>query len=181
MSSPTSGGLPKLNVADFASGQDHVAISYQNGRIFAILHKNDPAHRFFPHVDFDPNDLHDYVFVHGSQEVSRFENLRFGTREIPVPVVAQLLMREYGNSLQGRELRMCSCYGNMLRPGDRQTVVGELAGRLPMTSFEAYHGLVHLDLTHSPPRIVLGDQLAWDPITGPFQVGPPGPWEPVHP
>jgi hypothetical protein len=36
-------------------------------------------------------------------------------------------------------------------------------------------------LTQLIPQIVLGDQLAWDPISGPYQVGPPGPWELVHP
>jgi hypothetical protein len=60
-----------------------------------------------------------------------------------------------------------------------RTAVGELASLLPTTSFEAYHGLVHIDLTQSPPRIILGDRLAWDPMSGPYQVGPPGPWEPV--
>ena len=181
MSSPRSGTLTQLRLPDFAPGQDHVAVAYQKGRIFAILHKNDPAHQHLPNVQMPPGEPHTYVFVHGGEEVSRFENLRTGTHEIPDHVVAQLLLQQYGSSLDGMLIRMCTCYGNMLRPGDARTAVGRLAALLPRTSFEAYHGLVHIDLTQSPPAIALGDQLAWDPVSGPYQIGPPGPWEPVHP
>jgi hypothetical protein len=181
MSSPGAGQLPKLGVADFGPGQDHVAVAYHGGRIFAILHKTDVAHQHLPNVRLSPSDPWTYVFVHGGDEFSRFENLRAGTHEIPDNVVAELLLREYGGVFDGMQVRMCTCYGNMLRPGDARTAVGGLAGLLPKTSFEAYHGLVHLDLTRSPPTIVLGDRLAWDPVTGPHRVGPPGPWEPVRP
>ncbi len=181
MSSPSSGQLPKLGVADFGPGRDHVAVAYQNGRIFAFLHKNDPAHQHLPNVPLDPNDPHTYVFVHGGEEFARFENLRTGTHEIPDHVVASLLVQEYGSSLDGMQIRMCTCYGNMLRPGDVRSVVRRLAGLLPKTAFEGYHGLVHLDLAQTPPGIVLGDRLSWDPVCGPCQVGPPGPWEPVQP
>src|SRR5262249_2614575 len=115
------------------------------------------------------------------EEFSRFENLRTGTHEIPEHVVAQLLVQEYGSGLNGMQIRMCTCYGNLSRPPDTTTAVGALAGLLPGTSFEGYHALVPLDLTQSPSKIVLGDRLAWDPVSGPYQVGPPGPWEPVHP
>jgi hypothetical protein len=181
MSSPSTRRLPTLAVHDFGLGQDHVAIAYQNGKIFAILHKNDPAHRHLAHVYLEPSDPHTYVFVHGGEEITRFENQRIGTHEIPDHVVTGLLVQAFGGSLDGMQIRMCSCYGNILRPGDARTAVGGLAALLPRTSFEAYHGLVHIDLTQSPPKIVLGDRLAWDPISGPYQVGPPGPWEPVHP
>jgi hypothetical protein len=181
MSSPTAAPLPNLGLADFAPGLDHIAVSYQNGRIFAISHRNDPTHQHLPNVYLDPSDSHVYVFVHGGQEVTRFENLKVGTHEIPDHVVAQLLVREYGSRLDGMQIRMCTCYGNMLRPGDSRTAVGALAALLPRISFEAYHGLVHIDLTRGPPEIVLGDRLAWDPVSGPYQVGPPGPWEKVTP
>jgi hypothetical protein len=54
MSSPSTRRLPTLAVHDFGPGQDHVAVAYQNGRIFAILHKNDPAHRYLPSVHLEP-------------------------------------------------------------------------------------------------------------------------------
>ena len=177
MSPPGSGHLPALGFADFGSGQDHAAVAYQNGRIFAILHNNDPAHQYLPSLNLDPNDPYTYVFVHGGQEFSRFENLQVGTHEIPDHVIAQLLIQEYGSQLDGGQVRMCTCYGNMLRPGDVRTAVGRLAVLLPKTSFEAYHGLVHIDLAQSPPRIVFGDRLGWDPTSGPYLIGPPGPWE----
>ncbi len=181
MSSPNPRRLPTLVVNDFGPGQDHVAVPYQCGRIFAILHRNDPAHQHLPNVHLDPSDPYTFVFVHGGVEVTRFENLRTGTHEIPEHVVAELLIRAYGGNLDRMQIRMCSCYGNMLRPGDTRTAVGKLAALIPRTYFEAYHGLVHIDLTLSPPKIVLGDRLAWDPISGPYQIGPPGPWEQVQP
>jgi hypothetical protein len=93
--------------------------------------------------------------------VSRFENMRVGTHEIPADVVARLLTAFYGPLLGGMAVRMCTCYGNMLRPGESRTAVGQLAGLLPQTDFEAYHGLVHVDPV-APPRIILGDALGWD-------------------
>jgi hypothetical protein len=75
---------------------------------------------------------------------------------------------------------MCTCYGNMLRPGDAQTAVQGLAALLPNTRFEAYHGLVNLYL--NPPRIALGPKLLWDPVHGAVISDlAPGPWEPVYP
>ena len=35
--------LPLLTATDFGPGLDHVAEAYQNGKVFAILHKSDPA------------------------------------------------------------------------------------------------------------------------------------------
>src|SRR5438105_832340 len=110
MSSPRSGHLPTLTVADFGPGRDHVAVSYQNGRIFAILHRNDPAHPHLPHVRLDSSDPHVYVFVHGGEEITRFENGKVGTHEIPDHVVAHLLGQEYGGRLDGMQVRMCTCY-----------------------------------------------------------------------
>jgi hypothetical protein len=129
----------------------------------------------------DPSDPYTYVFVHGGAEFSRFENLRTGTHEIPEDVVAGLLAQEYGSNLDRMQIRMCTCYGNLSRPGDVRTAVGKLAALLPKTSWEAYHGLVHIDLTQLPPKIVFGDRLAWNRVSGPYQIGPPGPWEPVTP
>jgi hypothetical protein len=181
MSSPGTGPLPTLSVADFGPGQDHVAVAYQGGRLFAILHHQNAAHQYLLQVSLDPSDSCVYVFVHGGAECSRFENLKYGTHEIPAQVVAHLLVQEYGGRLMGMRIRMCTCYGNMLRPGEVRSAVGVLAGLLPQTTWEAYHGLVHIDLTQFPPRVTLGDQLAWDPVSGPYQVGPPGAWEPVSP
>ena len=176
-----SGQLPLLGVADFGPGCDHVAEAYQNGRVFAAVHRDDPVRRYLPLLDLDPNDPWVYVFIHGGQEFTRFENLRFGTHEIPAAVVATLMRAHYGSALDGLRVRMCTCYGNMRRPGDLATAVGELAVLLPLTAFEAYHGLVKIDLTQTPLALALGDSLAWDPSSGPYQVGPPGTWEPVPP
>ncbi len=173
--------LPLLDVADFGPTLDHVAEAHQNGRIFAIVHTSDPVRPYLPLVQLDPNDPCVYVFVHGGQEFTRFENLRYGTHEIPSAVVAALLRAEYGTLLDGLCVRMCTCYGNMLRPGDTRTTVGNLARLLPATGFEAYHGFVKIDSTQPPLVIALGDSLAWNPVSGPYQVGPPGPWEPVAP
>ncbi len=173
MSSPSSRQLPTLAIHDFGHGQDDVVIAYQNGRIFAILHKNDPAHRHLPNVHLDTSDPYTYFFVHGGAELTRFENLRIGTHEIPDHVVAQLLVQALDSNLDQLQIRMCTCYGNMLRPGDLRSAVGRLAGLLPRTVFEAYHGLVHIDLTQLSPRIVLGDQLAWDPVSGPYRARSP--------
>jgi hypothetical protein len=111
MSSPSSGALPRLDVADFAPGQDHVTVAYQGGRICAILHRNDPAHPHLPNLFLDPNDPFTYVFVHGGQEFTRFENLKTGTHEIPAAVVAALLANHFGTALDGMKVRMCTCYG----------------------------------------------------------------------
>src|SRR5205823_6417065 len=99
-----------------------------------------------PHLQIAPEDSYSYVFVHGGQERTRFENLAIGTHEIPVQVVAGILMNQYGSQLDGMSVRMCTCFGNLLRPGDAETLVQGLAGLLPSTDFEAYHGLVILDV-----------------------------------
>jgi hypothetical protein len=180
MSPPGGNPLPKLDVADFGPGLDHVVDVQQNGKVIAIVHKNDAVRQYLVNLAFDPVDTYTYVFVHGGEEVSRFENLEVGTHEIPDSVVAQLLVQALGVRLDGLSVRMCTCYGNMLRPGDSHTAVAGLAGLLPKTSFEAYHGLVHvIGAPRGSPRVVLGKQLRWDPVTGPYQVGPPGPWENV--
>ena len=86
--------LPVLRVADFGPGLDHVAETYHGGKVFAILHRGDIARAILPALSFANNDPHTYVFVHGGEEVSRFENMRAGTHEIPAAVVAQLLVNE---------------------------------------------------------------------------------------
>jgi hypothetical protein len=135
-----------------------------------------------PKVSFTPADPYTYVFIHGGEEYTRFENLAVGTHEIPTAVVAQLLLARYGSQLAGMKIRMCTCYGNLLRPGDAATLVQQLARLLPQAAFEGYHGLVILDL--SPPGIRLGRSIQWDATAsppGPVIVGPPGPWGPVKP
>jgi hypothetical protein len=172
--------LPQLRVADFGRGKDHVAEPYQNGRIFAILHVSDVARQVLPNLYLDPSDDHLYLFIHGGQEATRFENLVVGTHEIPEFVVARLLANQYGNQLNGMPIRVCACYGNLLRPGDSRTAVGALAGLLPLAVWEGYHGLVYVDPT-TPPQLRLGAAVAWDPVTGPYVIGPPGLWESVTP
>jgi len=181
MSSPPYGQLPRLGVSDFGPGKDHVAEAYQNGRIFAIIHKGDPVRQHLPSLYLDSNDPNTYVFVHGGQEVSRFENMAIGTHEIPDHVIASLLANNYGIQLDSMRIRLCTCYGNMLRPSDIRTAAQRLASLLPRTQFEAYHGLVYVDPNVTPPRVLRGDTLRWDPTTGPYAVGPPGNWEHVHP
>lgn len=174
--------LPRLGVADFGPGREHVAEAYHQGQAFAILHKDDPARPILARLQLPPGDPYTYVFVHGGQEVSRFENMAVGTHEIPDHVVASLLRAEYGIRLNGLGVRMCTCYGNLLRPGDVRTLAQGLAGLLPGTRFEAYHGLILLDA--NPPAVRLGRSIRWDatgPFPGPVIVGPPGPWETVIP
>src|SRR5438067_167318 len=100
------GPLPKLQVADFGPGQDHVAEAYHHGRGFALLRKDDPARVLLPNLTLADDDPYTYVFVHGGVEVSRFENMAIGTHEIPAPVVAHLLLHEYGGRLHGMSIRM---------------------------------------------------------------------------
>src|SRR5262249_16260311 len=138
MSSPGQSQLPKLGVSDFGPGKDHVAEAYQNGKVFGILHVGDPVRALLANLSLDPNDPYTYVFLHGGQEVTRFENLASGTHEIPDHVVANLLVMYYGARLDGMQIRMCTCYGNMLRPGDSKTVVQGLTGLLLKTLFEGY-------------------------------------------
>jgi hypothetical protein len=181
MSAPHSSPLPKLDVSDFGPGLDHLAEAHQSDRIFAIVHKDDPVRPLLANLYLDPADPWAYVFVHGGQEVTRFEDQQVGLFEIPDHVVARLLMGHYGPRLTGMRIRMCTCYGNLLRPGDTRTLIQGLAGLLPHTVFEGYHGLVQVDPSVLPPRIVLGYTVQWDPVSGPYIVGPPGPWERVTP
>jgi hypothetical protein len=178
-----SGQLPKLGVADFGPGLDHVAEAYQNGRVFAIARRDDPVRQHLPGLLLDPADPCAYVFVHGGLEVSRFENMPVGTHEIPGSVVAELVVNHYGAQLDGMSVRMCTCYGNMLRPGDIATAVQGLARLLPRASFQGYHGLVYVDAVLMPPRVVLGNAVGWDPVSGPYYLHPPvpGQWEIVGP
>jgi hypothetical protein len=162
-------------------GQEHVAESFQSGKVFAILHKDDPARPHLASLRFDSADDYSYLFIHGGQEVSRFENLKVGTHEIPASVVGQLLANEYGSRLNGLKIRLCSCYGNLLRPGESQTAAQALGALLPQVILEAYQGLVRIDPNTVPPQISLGDSVTWDPMVGPYIVGPPGLWEPVRP
>jgi hypothetical protein len=108
--------LPQLRIADFGPGKDHVAEAYQNGRIFAILHVSDGARQVLPNLYLDPSDDHLYLFIHGGQEATRFENLVVGTHEIPEFVVTQFLVNQYGHQLTGKTIRVCACYGNLLTP-----------------------------------------------------------------
>ena len=94
---------------------DHVVEVYQHGKIIAIVHKDDPVRNHLASLSMAPTDPHTYVFVHGGQEFSRFENMQCGTHEIPDRVVATLLVNQYGRQLDGMSIRMCTCYGNMLR------------------------------------------------------------------
>jgi len=183
MSSPSQGSLPNLGVADFGPGKDHVVDVHQYGRIVAIVHRQDPVCRHLANFWLDPTDPHTYVFIHGGQELTRFENMAFGTHEIPDHVLARLLVNLFGSRLKGMNVRMCTCYGNLLRTGDTRTAVQRIAGLLPDAIFEGYHGLVHLDPTVVPPRVTLSNALGWDPILGPYYVDPaiPGKWEPVRP
>src|SRR5262249_26843034 len=145
-------------------------------------HKDDPVRAILPGLRFDPADDRLYVFVHGGQTRTRFENREVGTHEIPDTVIARLLSNRYGALLDGVCVRMCTCYGNLLRPGDARAAVQGLAGLLPRTRFEAYHGLVRV--LASPPEIRLGLSVRWDAAAvppGPVVAGPPGNWEPVAP
>lgn len=181
MSPPGGNPLPKLSLADFGPGLDHVVDVQQNGKVIAIVHKGDVVRQYLAVLDFEPDDAYTYVFVHGGQEYSRFENLKFGKHEVPDHVIAQILVQTIGGNLENLAIRMCTCYGNMRRPGDQRTAVERLASLLPKTAFEGYHGLVQIELAQTPPRVVPGNRLGWDPVTGPYQIGPPGPWELVIP
>jgi hypothetical protein len=92
MSAPGQGPLPSLAVSDFGPGQDHVAEASLNGKVFAILHKDEPARTIVSGLSLAANDTYTYLFLHGGDEVTRFQNLQANaTHEIPPRVVAQLL------------------------------------------------------------------------------------------
>ena len=175
-----SGALPLLDLADFGPGQDHQVASFVGGKVVAITHRLDPSLAILPGLTFPPTDPYIYVFVHGGGEHTRFENLATGTHEIPVDVVASILFGQFGPALAGMKVRLCSCYGNLLRPGDTMTLAQRLAVALPSVQLEAYHALVVL--TASPSRMRFGVSVRWDPTLippGPLVTGPPGNWEPV--
>ncbi len=181
---PPSGSqqLPLLTVADFGAGLDHVAETYHNGKMFAAVHKAEPLRLILPGLGFAPTDPYTYVFVHGGKEATRFENAESATHEIPAAVLAYLLSNEFGGWLSGMRLRLCTCYGNLLRPDDARTVGQELAGLLPQAAIEGYHGLVIVEA--SPPQIRRGVSVQWDASgipPGPVVVGLPGPWERIVP
>src|SRR4051794_26260637 len=92
--------LPQLTVNDFGPTQDHVAEAFLAGKVFAILHRADPARAVLPHLRFAVGDPYLYLFVHGGDEVTRFQNWRDkASHEIPALVIACLLENEYGPSL----------------------------------------------------------------------------------
>jgi hypothetical protein len=180
MSGQGPASLPALALGDFGPGLDHVAEEFLHGKAFAILHRDDPARGILPQLVFLAEDPYTYVFVHGGEEVTRFQNLPANaTYEIPAQVVAGLLRAHYGSRIVGMKVRICACYGNLLRPGDTATAVQAFARELQQTAFEGYHGLVHLRA--NPAEIRLGLSVRWDPQVGPVVVGPPGDWESVAP
>jgi hypothetical protein len=64
MSGSGPGSLPQLGVGDFGPGRDHVAEPFLQGRVFAILHKDDPARAILPRLQLPPGDPYTYVFIH---------------------------------------------------------------------------------------------------------------------
>lgn len=180
MNGPGPQQLPRLSVGDFAPGLDHVAEAYQRGKVFAILRRDDPARVLVPSLVFPVDDIYTYLFIHGGDEITRFQNLPANpTHEVPTRVVAALMRQYYGARLSGMFVRVCACYGTLVRPGDTASAVQQLARELPQTAFEGYHALVHLRAR--PVEVRLGDSIQWDPVVGPVIVGPPGGWEPVAP
>lgn len=182
MSSPWSSQLPKLGIGDFAPGQAHVVDIHENGKIIAMVHRNDPLRLILPNLRIANDDPYTYAFIHGGQTHSRFENMDIGTREIPDHVISTLLVNHYGKQLDSMSIRMCTCYGNLLRPGNSRTLVQMLALLLPRTRFEGYHGLVRV--IANPPEVRLGLSVQWDTSAmppGPVVVGPPGNWEVIIP
>lgn len=172
--------LPLLALSDFGPGLNHAAEALCGGKVFAVLRRDDPARVILPHLTFTVNDPYLYLFVHGGDVVTRFQNWTDNaTHEIPASVIARLLEIEYGPSLIGASIRACACYGNLLRPGDSATAMQMLGRELPQVSFEGYHGLVRLRA--SPAEILLGAAIIWDATVGPVLVGPPGDWEPIIP
>jgi hypothetical protein len=126
------------------------------------------------------DDDYTYVFIHDGDEWTRFQNMQANaTHEIPARIVAQLLQNQYGRQLGGMKIRVCACYGTLLRPGDSVTAVQALARELPQSSIEGYHALIHLRFNST--EVVLGASIRWDPQVGPIIVGLPGNWEPVTP
>jgi hypothetical protein len=173
--------FPQLQVSDFGTGRDHVAETYCNRKVFALLPRDDPARQILPNLLLAADDPSTYLFVHGGLEVSRFENRDVPTHEIPDAVVAQLLVNEFGSLLQGLTIRAATCFGNLLPP-EAKALVQRLAGLVPQARFEAYHGLVILDV--APAGIRLGSSVRWDATgvpPGPIVVGSPGTWEPITP
>jgi hypothetical protein len=84
MSPSAPAPLPALGLVDFGPGADHVVEASCQDKVFAILHKYDPARMIIPHLTFAHDDPFVYLFLHGGDEVTRFQNLRANaTHEIP--------------------------------------------------------------------------------------------------
>ena len=153
--------LPKLTIADFGPNRDHVAESYHGGKVFAMLHRSDLVRRYLPNVVFDAADDYLYVFVHGAQSEALFDNdEQWVPREIPVDLVTDFLQAIYGSSLSGLRIRLASCYGNLVRPGEPESLAMRFAKAISATSIEAYAGLV--TIVGQPRRIELGSSVMWD-------------------
>ena len=74
--SPTGhSSLPLLAALDFGPALDHIAEAHQQGKVFVIAHKHDPVRLLAPALVFPGSDPFTYVFVHGGEQVTRFENL----------------------------------------------------------------------------------------------------------
>ncbi len=180
MSSPGSGWLPTLDVSDFGPGQLHVAQAFVQDKVFAIVRGDDPSLPLLPNLTFPVNDPYLYVFVHGGDVASRFQNHGdFPSHEIPAAVVVELLVNHYGTRLNGGMVRLCACYGNLARPGEPATIAQVLARLLPQVTLQGYHGIVRVQV--SPAEIILSNSVVWDTLVGPLAVGSPGPWEPISP
>ena len=168
--------LPLLSIDDFDPGAEHVAEEYLSGKVFAIVATDDPIRKVLPTLSLDPLEDHLYLFIHGGEEAGRFENRVIGTHEIPVDLVIELMNRHYGIALNQQAIRLCTCYANLLRPGETQTLATRLLRHLPSAILEAYHGLVIAGGPSSTIR--LGMSVTWDHLLGfPVTVGVPGEWE----
>ncbi len=173
--------LPKLTVADFGPGRDHVAESYHGGKVFAIMHRNDRARMFLPFVQVDPLDPFHYAVIHGGAEVTQFEDNELPQFEIPVHVVAELLVNEFGAAIVSMSIRLVTCYGHLFRTGDGGTLAEKLGRKLPAgVQLEASIGTV--SLLHVPPYFRFGETVVWDDsLRLACTTGQPGDWKPVVP
>jgi hypothetical protein len=173
--------LPKLTLADFGPTLDHVAEAYQGGKIFAMLHKDDPARAILPRLVFDASDSYTYVFIHGASDLARFENREFNsTFEIPVDVAVRLFENEFASAAQNMPIRLCSCYGNLRRDFETETLAERFVRELGSVMIQAYHGLIVL--RSNPPLMLLGAAVEWDlSLKHPVVTGTPGSWETVVP
>src|SRR4051812_35365199 len=101
--------LPSLGVHDFGPARQHVAETLLGGKVFALLHRDDPARGIVPNLAFPADDDYLYLLVHGGDEVTRFQDQPTNASyEIPPSVIAELLRREYGGRLTGARVRVCA-------------------------------------------------------------------------